>query len=89
MVKITEYQQIKIEEIIYKISKRDNFNLLHYYINKIVYSTNNLSFILNKIEATINDNHSDLELLLNFKKIYDEICDRILDELCAFYNDEN
>jgi hypothetical protein len=28
-------------------------------------------------------------LLMKLKKMYEEVSDRILDELCAFYNDEN
>lgn len=89
MGKITEQQQIKLGKIIYSLSKKNNFNLLYYYISKIINSTDNLTLTLNKIEKILSVEYSDLELLFKFKTIYDEISNRILDELCAFYNDEN
>lgn len=89
MQKISEQQQIKLGEIILNISKKDNFNLLYYYISKIVYSTNDLSLTLKKLERAVNIQQTDLDLLMKLKKMYEEVSDRILDELCAFYNDEN
>ncbi len=87
MNKITEQQQIKLGKIIDYLSKKDNFNLLYYYINKILYSTDDLSLTLNKIEKAISFKQSDLELLYKLKTINNEISDRKLDELCAFYNE--
>lgn len=89
MQKISEQQQIKLGEIILNVSKKDNFNLLYYYISKIVYSTNDLALTLKKIERAVNIQQTDSDLLMKLKKMYEEISDRILDELCAFYNDEN
>ena len=89
MQKISEQQQIKLGEIILNISKKDNFNLLYYYISKIVYSTNDLSLTLKKLERAVNIQQTDLDLLMKLKKMYEEVSDKILDELCAFYNDEN
>ena len=89
MQKISEQQQIKLGEIILNISKKDNFNLLYYYISKIVYSTNDLALTLKKLERAVNIQQTDLDLLMKLKKMYEEVSDRILDELCAFYNDEN
>lgn len=89
MQKISEQQQIKLGEIILNVSKKDNFNLLYYYISKIVYSTNDLALTLKKIERAVNIQQTDLDLLMKLKKMYEEISGRILDELCAFYNDDN
>ncbi|MGI6509609.1 MAG: hypothetical protein ACOX1L_03355 [Erysipelotrichaceae bacterium] len=82
-----EQQQIKLGKIIYNLSKKNNFNLLYYYISKIINSTDNLALTLNKIEKAISFKQSDLELLYKLKEINDEISDRKLDELCAFYNE--
>ena len=87
--KNSEQQQIELGEIIVNISKKENCNLLYYCISKIIYSTNDLTSTFRKIERAVSIQQTDLDLLMELKKLYKEINDRILDELCAFYNDEN
>ncbi|HPW53542.1 MAG TPA: hypothetical protein PLI19_06605 [Erysipelotrichaceae bacterium] len=89
MERINDQQKIRLGKIIYSLQKKDNYNLLRYYISRIINLTDDVSLSLRKLEIAVNNHQTDLELLLTIKEIHEEISDTILDRLCAFYNDNN